>query len=50
MKYLYIIILMLMLGYIAIDLYFEHRLDKRIKKYEERENARKTKKGTRRSL
>jgi hypothetical protein len=47
MKHLYIIILILMIAYIALDLYFEHRLDKRIRQYEERENARSAKKRAR---
>jgi len=47
MKYLYIIILLMMIGYTLLHLYFEYRLDKRIKDYEKRKNTRSPKKGAR---
>ena len=36
-----------MIAYIALYLYFEHRLDKRIRQYEEKKNARSAKKRVR---
>jgi len=38
MKYLYIIILMMMIGYIGLNMYFDYRMEKKIKEYKKRLN------------
>ena len=39
MRYIFIVIVILMTAYTLLNLYFEYRLDKRIKKYEETKKA-----------
>lgn len=36
MKYLYIIILIMMIGYIGINMYFDYRMEKKNEKYQKR--------------